>query len=158
MTTPSTIKTGSSGPDVDLAQYELCRGLFLSGPQDVDGAFGPRTTQAVREYQQQSGLGVDGVVGPHTWAAMLAEHPVPPTLAVGTAGAVVARLQQFLNIANPAATPQLNVDESFGPLTASAVKAYQSAHQVPANGIVDDKTWVIHIGGANAMVASSVDV
>ncbi len=158
MATPGTVREGSAGPDVELAQYELCRGLLLSGPEDVDGSFGPRTAQAAREYQQQRGLVADGVVGPHTWSAMLADHPTPPTLALGAGGAVVARLQRFLNTANPTPTPPLAVDEKYGPRTAAAVKAYQGAHQVPQDGIVGFKTWVIHIGAASAMVASRVAV
>ena len=34
----------------------------------VDGRFGGKTEQAVKQLQQQSELGVDGVVGAKTWA------------------------------------------------------------------------------------------
>ena len=33
----------------------------------MDGVYGARTAQAVREYQQSRGLQVDGVVGEETW-------------------------------------------------------------------------------------------
>ncbi len=158
MTIPSTIEQGSTGHDVGLVQYELCRGLFLGGPDDVDGQFGPKTDHAVREYQGSHGLTVDGIVGPNTWNKMLSEHPNPPTLAEGSTDAHVSKLQQFLNIANPPASPQLAVDGQFGPLTKAAVEAYQAAHALGADGIVGYKTWVIHIGAANALVASEVGV
>jgi len=70
---PTTIHEGSSGTAVMLAQYELCRDLYLSGPDDVDGAFGPHTGQAVRHYQSDHGLVTDGTVGPATWATMLGD-------------------------------------------------------------------------------------
>jgi peptidoglycan hydrolase-like protein with peptidoglycan-binding domain len=158
MAVPKTIDKGDKGPEVELAQYELCRDLYLGGPDDVDADFGALTDQAVRAYQTDRALTVDGIVGPLTWTKMLSEHPNPPTLARGATGSVVSRLQQFLNIATPPASPTLAVDGDFGPLTKGAVEAYQAAHSVPADGIVGYKTWVIHIGAANAMVASQVGV
>lgn len=89
---------------------------------------------------------------------MLGEHPDPPTLAEGSTDAHVPKLQQFLNVANPPANPQLALDGQFAPLTKAAVEAYQADHALVGDGIVGYKTWVIHISAANAMVASEVGV
>jgi len=50
-------------------------------PGPVDGIFGPRTRAAVRAYQSDHGISVDGVVGDRTWW-------VP----AGAAGATLASL------------------------------------------------------------------
>jgi peptidoglycan hydrolase-like protein with peptidoglycan-binding domain len=136
----------------------MCRRQLLGGPPDVDGDFGPHTEQAVRDYQSGEHIAVDGIVGPVTWSHMLGEYPEPPILENGSQWPHVNRLQDFLNHAQPPANPQLVVDDIFGAKTENAVKGYQSAHQVPADGVVGYKTWVIHIGALGAMVADEVGV
>ena len=38
---------------------------------DESGVFGPKTNDAVREFQRNNGLQVDGIVGKNTWKALL---------------------------------------------------------------------------------------
>jgi murein L,D-transpeptidase YcbB/YkuD len=38
---------------------------------DESGVFGPKTDTAVREFQDDHDLGVDGIVGKNTWKALL---------------------------------------------------------------------------------------
>jgi copper transport protein len=59
-----TLQLGSAGDDVRCLQEALIAGSFLSGPST--GEFDNATDAAVREYQEASGLGVDGIVGPIT--------------------------------------------------------------------------------------------
>jgi hypothetical protein len=54
----------------------------------TDGIFGPATEQAV-------GIGVEGIMGPKTWARLL-EPPVLPVLRRGSTGAAVRGLQRWL--------------------------------------------------------------
>ncbi|MCL6549109.1 MAG: peptidoglycan-binding protein, partial [Alicyclobacillus sp.] len=51
-----------------LQQWLADAGFPASG--DPDGCFGQGTESAVRAFQQNAGLVVDGVVGPVTWAAL----------------------------------------------------------------------------------------
>jgi peptidoglycan hydrolase-like protein with peptidoglycan-binding domain len=46
---------------------------FVKGADDldVDGIFGPKTEAAVRAFQQNENLAVDGIVGTQTWTALL---------------------------------------------------------------------------------------
>ena len=37
---------------------------------DVDGAYGPKTKQAIKDFQKAQGLEVDGIIGPNTMSAL----------------------------------------------------------------------------------------
>ena len=54
------------GEDVLMLQQQLLT-LGYSEIGIPDGVFGPLTDKAVRRYQEDHGLVVDGVVGPITW-------------------------------------------------------------------------------------------
>lgn len=58
-----TVKTGCRGNDVVTLQKKLS--LY------PDGIFGPITEEAVKAFQKENGLAVDGIVGPKTWAKLL---------------------------------------------------------------------------------------
>jgi hypothetical protein len=75
-TPPPTIGYGDRGSSVGWVQSYL-------DVTPVDGEFGPKTDQAVQDYQVLKGLSVDGVVGPATWAQLnedfdLPVYPPPP--------------------------------------------------------------------------------
>ncbi|MBI4227930.1 MAG: peptidoglycan-binding protein [Candidatus Omnitrophica bacterium] len=50
-------------------------------PGAVDGRMGRQTQKAIREFQEAHGLGVDGKVGPRTWAKLGAYLQNPETSA-----------------------------------------------------------------------------
>ena len=65
-----TLKRGSKGEAVKKMQtllYGLGYGL---GSWGIDGDFGSQTEKAVKEFQSDHGLTVDGICGPKTWAAL----------------------------------------------------------------------------------------
>lgn len=63
-------KQGSTGKQVEAIQRQLRLRGYDCG--NADGKFGPRTDAAVRQFQMDHGLTVDGIVGPKTWAALFA--------------------------------------------------------------------------------------
>lgn len=63
-----TLKKGMKGENVRALQILLSgRGIAC----DPDGSFGPATDKALRQYQQQEGLTVDGKAGPATMKSLL---------------------------------------------------------------------------------------
>ncbi len=100
---------------------QLQRGLrkvgYTIGRFGVDFKFGNDTLAAVRRFQGDHGLGVDGVVGGRTWCALA---------------------QALLG--------GLGIDGRFGPKTAARVVEYQRAHGLTADGIVGPRTWGSLIG------------
>ncbi len=60
------LRMGSTGLPVRRLQSRMTAVGFDTG--GVDGRFSPKTEQAVKLLQQQSELGVDGIVGAKTWA------------------------------------------------------------------------------------------
>lgn len=69
-----TLRRGSKGPAVREAQDRL-RAL-AHDPGVTDGDFGKRTETAVRAFQKSRALVADGIIGPRTWAALMAS-PAP---------------------------------------------------------------------------------
>ena len=58
---------GSQGDAVRQLQSELNKHGYQL---DEDGIFGSKTKAAVLAFQKANGLGVDGIVGPLTWAKL----------------------------------------------------------------------------------------
>ena len=66
--TRTTVKNGSTGSDVKTLQMMLNEvyGSILV----VDSIFGNKTEGLVKQYQQDHGLVVDGIVRPATWTSL----------------------------------------------------------------------------------------
>jgi hypothetical protein len=56
----------TTGSDVQTWQQQMAHRGWTIG---VDGQYGPQSKQVCTQFQQEKGLGVDGVVGPQTWNA-----------------------------------------------------------------------------------------
>lgn len=63
MSHPSTLAMGSTGSEVERLQQDL---TALKYTVEVNGSFDANTEAAVKKFQQQNDLKVDGVVGQQT--------------------------------------------------------------------------------------------
>ena len=65
------LKMGDKGEDVRALQRLLIAAGYSCGKWGADAGFGTGTESAVRAYQRDKGLGVDGAVGKNTWSKLL---------------------------------------------------------------------------------------
>ena len=70
--TLNVLQKGSKGEQVKALQRLLyAMGYSLGSKNPFDGNFGSKTDGAVRAYQKDNGLTVDGIVGAKTWNSLL---------------------------------------------------------------------------------------
>lgn len=104
----------------------------------INGNFDSYTEAAVRTYQYQEGLRIDGIVGAKTWAALIMNiQPGARRLRLGCVGADVGELQGLLLVHGF----HVRRDQVFGRVTETAVREFQRQSKLRETGIVDDTTW-----------------
>jgi peptidoglycan hydrolase-like protein with peptidoglycan-binding domain len=146
------LRRGSTGEAVRRLQRSLVISELLANT-GIDGSFGPATEHAVRSFQQAVGIGVDGIVGPQTWAR-LPQPPDLPVLRRGSTGEAVRSVQQGL--AEIAKSWEVDspgqVDGDFGPRTEASVRSFQRFTGLAADGVVGDHTWYAQVGGVGRLL------
>ena len=134
-----TQSSGSRGADTLAIQYLLQHHGFAT---TKNGVFDATTNTAARAFQSAKGLGVDGIVGPQTWGALIV------TVRRGSQGEAVKGVQEeaaFRNLSgNP---PSLAIDGIFGPKTEAWVRGFQEGVGITVDGIVGPVTWQALVSG-----------
>ncbi|MGW8761835.1 peptidoglycan recognition protein family protein [Streptomyces sp. NPDC055815] len=121
------LHNGDAGDRVRALQHLLVRrGATIT----VDGAFGPATEQAVRDFQTLVTATSDGYAGNQTW------HQLVVPVRQGNTGDAVKAVQLLLT----AKGLPTDVDGAFGPGTLASVTAFQNAAGLPADGLADART------------------
>jgi len=146
----SLLSKGSSGTEVTKLQTLLSQKGYFSGTPN--GAFGPLTEAAVKRFQSTQGLSPLGAIDPQTRDALnklssgtLATPSMPSAtsfrfmhpLALGTHGNDVSELQKRLIVLGVYTG---SISGYFGPLTQTAVKLFQSKHNLEQLGSVGPGT------------------
>jgi peptidoglycan hydrolase-like protein with peptidoglycan-binding domain len=127
-----TTRSGDFGDAVRGVQ-QFQPGRFPDAPElAVDGVYGPNTQAAVREFQRQWGLTMDGVAGRETWSFLQAQPRGPdapwPLAKVGQKQDDNWRIRAVQNLLVHAGRP-LAVDGIYGPLTGEAMRQWQTTQR-----------------------------
>lgn len=165
---PGALKVGSSGIGVTHAQIMLNRiaEAYPSIPKlAVDGIFGSKTEQSVKQFQKIFNLVPDGIVGKATWYEMvrlyvglnrlnelnsLGQQYFYGTLLTyinaikyGDRGNGVQIIQYLLNVIaeNTGYIDSVPIDGIFGNNTLNAVKNFQQMNGLAVDGIVGEATF-----------------
>ncbi|MFE0699490.1 N-acetylmuramoyl-L-alanine amidase [Streptomyces sp. NPDC058872] len=127
------LHNGDAGDRVRALQHLLVtRGAAIT----VDGAFGPATEQAVRNFQSLVHATSDGYAGNQTW------HQLVAPVRRGDTGEAVKAVQLLLT----ARALPTTVDGAFGPGMQNSVTTFQTGAGLPADGVVDARTFARLLG------------
>ncbi len=158
-----TLKKGMRGENVKRMQERLIQLGYLSGT--ADGVFGTDTAEAVYYFQKNNGLVRDSIAGEKTLIKLFSASavgavtatPTPrptPTIKPITGGtlrkgdssdAVKTMQQKLIQLGYLSGT----ADGVFGNLTYKAVKEFQKANALAADGVAGSKT-IAALNGTNA--------
>src|SRR6195256_5902574 len=132
------LRKGSTDPAVrDLQQALKALG---HDPGPIDGVFGDATESAVKSFQQEKEITVDGVVGKVTWINIDEADQSEPVLRVGSTGLPVRRAQKRMRLVGHDVG---GVDGRYGTATEAAVKKLQQQRGLAVDGVVGPQTWSI---------------
>ena len=139
------LQKGDTGEDVAEMQKALAAAGYR-GAMDPSlyGSFGSATEEAVKAFQRAKGLVIDGIIGEKTAAALSIAceqgFVLKRNLQKGDTGKDVAEMQRALAAAGYRGAMNPSLYGSFGSATEAAVKAFQRAKGLVADGIIGEKT------------------
>lgn len=93
------LTSGSKGAYVKKCQELLLEKGYALPRYGADGDYGAETVAAVKQFQRDRGLEVDGICGPDTWAALLRETGAEETPAQSTPEAAGGAAEKLIAIA-----------------------------------------------------------
>ena len=150
----SGLKLGSTGKEVSALQTDLTTlGFYWA---QITGNFGEKTETAVKRFQEENGLTVDGVAGKKTLDAIAAAvarkggstvaSTTGSVLKLNSQGTKVSQLQTDLK---QLGYYYAEITGNFGEKTEAAVKKFQKSRGLPQDGVAGKTTL--------AAIASAVE-
>lgn len=135
---PEYLRIGVRHEIVKKLQKRLMELGFMDNDDPTD-YFGDVTEVAVKHFQRQNGLPMDGIVGNTTWDAIMSPDAKHYAVSKGTKGDDIERIQQRLYELGYLATPDL-ITGNFGDSTEAAVLKLQEINGLEQDGKVGQKT------------------
>lgn len=120
------LKLGSKGNEVKKLQNELNKRKYVCGR--ADGIFGHKTLSAVRKFQHDNGLRVDGIVGQATKKALYQN---------------TNNVRELQTIISQLGISVGKVDGISGAKTVKGIKEFQKIFGLHVDGIAGKNTWSV---------------
>ena len=117
-----------------MNDYLVAVAKYMTGFSDInkaDNEFSDEFYHYMRDYQSQNNLVVDGIIGERTWRKIASKAPTTST-SKNKKSRETCAIQLLLNV---------KVDGIFGAKTKAAVREYQNANNLTADGVVGQATW-----------------
>lgn len=135
---PKYLRIGERHEIVKKLQQRLMDLGFMDNDEPTD-YYGEMTQMAVKHFQRQNELPMDGIVGNTTWDAIMSPDAKYYAVSKGTQGDDILRIQQRLYELGYLASADL-VTGSFGDSTETAVLKLQEVNGLEQDGKVGQKT------------------
>ncbi|MGF1676560.1 MAG: N-acetylmuramoyl-L-alanine amidase [Rivularia sp. (in: cyanobacteria)] len=132
----------SLNPDVSLLRLQKALNRLRitdsnGNPLDEDNIIGPSTVFAIKKFQEIVGIQQTGIAGDTTWGA-INQILAKPVIRKNHAAGIVMKYLQYRLGAEP--------DGIYGSDTEAAIKQFQRANGLSADGIIGNVTWQKLIG------------
>lgn len=135
---PEYLRIGERHEIVKKLQQRLMDLGFMDNDEPTD-YYGEMTRMAVKHFQRQNELPMDGIVGNTTWDAIMSPDAKYYAVSKGTQGDDIQRIQQRLYELGYLASADL-VTGNFGDSTETAVLKLQEVNGLEQDGKVGQKT------------------
>lgn len=128
---------GDSGEDIRGMQERLYELGYIENSKEADGKFGDATEAAVKKFQENNGLVVDGKLGVNTKEMLYSEEAKANAYSKGDQSEAIKKYQTKLQKLGYLTTKP---DGKYGDDTVTAVRRFQEANGLIADGYLGPQT------------------
>ena len=153
----AVVSSSSNTADIKVVQQKLKTWGYYTGI--VDGIYGTKTTAAIKKFQSANGLTADGIAGTKTLEKMGITIGLTVSAATITSSGTSADIKILQQRLKDLGYYTSSVDGIYGSGTTAAIKKFQSANGLTADGIAGPKTLnqlgITTVSGSSSSGSSS---